>query len=66
MQQPLASTLLAAVLPPLLRETGLGKLLADLLQTEAAADPACSSDTITSALLACLSALDECEEALGA
>ncbi len=59
-----APTLLASVLPALLSATGLGALLGDLLQAEAAADPAACSDTIVSAILACVSALDECEEAL--
>ena len=57
-------TLLASALPPVLSATGLGALLGDLLQAEAAAEPAASSDTIVSAVLACVSSLDDCEEAL--
>ena len=58
-------TLLADVLPGALSLTCLGQLLADLLQRETADLDACS-DTVISAILACISALDECEERLPA
>ena len=56
-------TLLVAVLPQCLASTGLGRTLASLLQLEMA-QGAAGSETTISALLACLSALDECEAVL--
>ena len=58
-------TLLVDVLPGALSLTCLGQLLADLLQRETADLDACS-DTVISAVLACISALDECEARLPA
>ena len=61
---PPPQTLLTSTLP-LLVKTTLGSTLAEILGAESKRfgdDPASSSDSLLSALLACISALDECEQ----